>query len=296
MNSALLFFSASCLAAGAPYAIAQDDAGKTEIRQEISIKGGAKERPPAAVPAPRADKAVVDEVIRSLDVYKGEQKQSADLEVPLSSKRLGRLFPEAPYLVFSPEAVKAPYDRWIFEVLSGGEVLWRTEGDTRIREPLEWDGSGSSGETVVRVGRAYRFRFTGKNGPARFTITSQPVVLKSLSFREYLGETHLEVAASTLFTEGKPGFSAEAGDYLKTLEDRVRRVPSAGKPYRFMLYSTKPKEELSRRRADKMRDYFAKRLLINPRRVEVDVVTAGDRGEVAVCVLPAERGAALKNE
>lgn len=276
---------------------AAENTKKTEISQEISIKAEGVAGPSIQVPRPRPDKEVVDEVVRSLDLYKGEHKGEAPgLTVPAGSRRLSRPFPEAPYLVFNPSAVQAPYDSWIFEVVSGAEVVWRTEGAGRIKEPIEWDGTGSAGDTVIRVEKAYRFRFTGKNGPAEFAIASEPVTLKSLSYREYLGETRLEVATSALFARGKAAFGAGSDEFLAVIADRLRRVDAVGSPYRFLLYDAAPKAELARARARKLKDYFSKLLLINPKLVEIDVLTAGARGESAVCVLPVEKGSAIRND
>jgi len=287
---AFLFAASAAQAADRPK-------GKSEIQQEISIKAEGSAGPKITLPPPRGDKEVVDEVVRSLDLYKNDQKAAAPgLTVPAGSRRLSRPFPEAPYLVFTPNAVQTPYDSWIFEVISGAETIWRTEGLGRVKEPIEWDGSGSAGDTVVRVEKSYRFRFTGRNGPGEFTIASEPVTLKSLSYREYLGETKLEVASSVFFAKGKAAFAEEAEPYLTIFSERLRRVDLKDQTYRFVIYDREPKRALAKARAEKIRRYFAKQLLITAKRVEVDVLTAGARGEAVVCVLPAEKGASIHNE
>jgi hypothetical protein len=284
--SALLLLSSTVFAGGK----------KTEIQQEFSIKAQAG-GPPIEAPAPRADKETVGEVVRSLDLYKTDSKTPATaVTLPSGSKRLNRPFPEPPFLTLDPKAIATPYDSWVFEVLANGEVIWRSEGAGPVRERIEWDGSGSAGDIVVRVERTYRFRFTGKNGPGQFTVESAPLALKSLAYTEYLGETRLEVANASLYQKGKASFSVEGADYLSIMEDRLRRADVKDQPYRFTIYDPAPKSALPQERARKLKSHFAKVLLINPKLVQVDVLSAGARGETTVCLLPAEKGAVIRNE
>lgn len=291
LTAALLFLAAAIAAQALPK---EEESAPPHIREEVTVRSKASAGPGAQVPPPRADKAVVDQVIRSLDVYKSRHEASpAQVRLP-GAARLSRPFPEPPYLVFSPRAVAVPYESWVFEVLQGSELVWRTEGQGRLKERLEWDGSDSSGASAARLEKAYHFRFTGKSGGERFILTSEPVSLKSLVRREYLGDVHLEVANSALFTPGKASFKDGAMDYLTVLGERMRRANLEGRPYRFLLYSSGPSAPLAQSRAENLRRHFSKSLVINPGKIQVDILAAADRGETMACVLPPEKGASIR--
>lgn len=288
---------AGLLAAGwlAPPALGADGA-KTEIREEIKVRGKAPGGPPLQVPPPDG-KAAADEVIRSLDIYRADHKLEAPkVKMGGLSKRLDRPFPEPPYLSLSPALIEAPYDAWTFEVLQGATPVWRGEGEGRLKERLEWDGSGSLGDNAIKVGRAYHFRFRAREGEQQFVLTSEPVTLKSLVFKETLGGSQLEVANSVLFATGKPSFKKGSETYLDEMGARMRRVSLGKEPYRLVLYQDKPKSALARQRADRLARFFAKYLVLNPKRVEVSVRTPGERGDVTSCALPAETGATIRME
>jgi len=261
--------------------------GKAVIKQDIAIKG-ASAGPALPLPAPGADRAVVDEVVDSLKIMSQDHAaRAASVQGP-GAEKLRRPFPEAPYLVFSPRTVSAPYDLWTFEVVEAPmETLMRQDGTGRVVEPIEWDGSGPSGDEAVRVGQTYFFRFTGRRGPESFVVTSEPVRLKSLALRDFLGSTRLEVSNSELFDGAK--LSKGSGDYLRVVADRLRRV-STKEPYKLQIYSSSPESERARRRAEALRAWLADALLVNAARVQVTRLNAGPRGEITVCNLPADKG------
>lgn len=269
---------------------------RSEIKEEISIKGKGTVGPPVQVPPPGPDKEVVGEVIRSLDIYKKEHKGGAPALKPAGVSRLSRPFPEPPFLIFSPRTVAVPYDGWVFEVLQGGEVVWRAQGEGRLKERIEWDGSGSSGESSAQAGKSYHFRFTGKSGASEFILTSEPVALKSLAYEEVMGGTRLEAANSALFEEGKSSLKSSAEEYLSAMGERLRRVGIGDQPYRFVLYQARPRGRLARERAESLRKYFSQYLFINPKRIEVDVLPVAERGDSTACVLPLEKGSSIRLE
>lgn len=282
--------AASLLAAAlALPAAAQDDgkAGRAVITQDIKITGAAA-GPALPLPQPGADPAVVEEVVGSLKIMSQDHAARApSVSVP-GSEKLSRPFPESPYLVFSPRSVAAPYDLWTFEVIEGNlETLMRQDGTGRVMEPIEWDGTGPSGDDAVRVGKTYFFRFTGRRGPERFVLTSEPVTLKSLALREYLGGTRLEVANAELF-EGA-ALKKSAGEYLRVMADRMRRVENKD-AYKLQLFAAAPESPLAKKRAAALVKWLADALLVNAARVQVTRLSAGARGDITACVLPADRG------
>ena len=285
-----LWLAGACLAS----ARSGDDSGAVVIHKDVEIRTAAT-GPALSLPQPRPDRAVVDEVVDSLKVMRQEHSARA-ATVPGSAQKLSRPYPQAPYLVFSPRAVTAPYDLWTFEVIGhGNEILWRQDGTGMVREPLEWDGSGPAGDDVVRIGRTYFFRFTGRRGPESFLLTSEPVAFKSLALREFLGGARLEVANDELFTPGAAALKPGAADYLRPLSDRLRRLETK-EGYTLEFYQAKPESALAGKRAAALRHWLADALLINAGRVHVKPLTLGTRGDVTACRLPAEKGDTIRND
>jgi hypothetical protein len=269
--------------------------GRAVIKQDISIKGGAS-GPVLPIPKPGPDRAVVDETIDSLKIMSREHAaRAASVRVP-GSEKLSRPFPGAPYLVFSPRSVSAPYDLWTFEVIEGPtETLMRQDGTGKVVEPIEWDGSGPAGDDAVRVGRTYFFRFTGRRGPESFILTSEPVTLKSLAVREYLGGTRLEVSNAEVWQDKKARLKPGAEKYLAPMADRMRRLASK-ENYKVELHQPQPESALAKDRADALRRWFAEALLINAARVTVSVQGDTTRGSITASLLPADRGEAIRDE
>lgn len=276
-------------------ALAAEEKGTAVIKEDISVRArGAG--PALPLPAPKADRAVVDEVVGSLKIMRKEHAVSAsDVDMP-GSEKLSQPFPGSPYLTFWPRSVTTPYDLWTFEVVDGaGQTLWRQDGTGRVVEPLEWDGGGPSGEDAVRVGGSYHLRFTGRHGAETFTVATKPAALKSLATREFLGGTRLEVGNDELFESGAARFKAGADKYLRVMADRLRRLPPKG-GYRLELRGPKPEGETARRRADALRKWFADQLVINAALVRVETAALGERGDVTACLLPADKGDAFHQE
>jgi len=100
--------------------------------QDITIKGKGPRGPEVQLPTPRPEKAVVDEVIGSLELVTGEHRTPLPkVKLAGGSMRLQRPFPAPPYLVFSPKTFAGPWDRWTFEAMSGDKALWRLDGTGR---------------------------------------------------------------------------------------------------------------------------------------------------------------------
>ncbi len=264
---------------------------RPEIREEVTVraKGGG---PPLQLPPPTADKAVLQEVLSSLKLLR-DGPPAATVRLSAWARRLELPFPEPPYLALSPKAVAADHDSWAFEVLEEGRVVWRSEGRGRIAERIAWEGTGPAGEMAARVGRSYQFRFTGR-GEKPFVISSEPLALKSLSYRDNLGRLRLEAAVSELFQEGKAAWRAGSDKYLAALAGRLRLLDPRSEPALFVLYAEKPKSALARARARTLRLYFSKRLLVAPSLVAVDILARAGREEAVACLLPPEAGAAIR--
>ncbi len=272
------------------------DAQDSQISTQIDVKPAAAVGPQVQVPAPRPDKAVVDEVIGTLDLGRSTGDEAPPTtRVSAASKRLARPFPEPPFLTLSPSAVAQDYDGWEFEVLSGRSVVWRTEGEGRLTERVEWDGSGTAGDTAARVGEQYYFRFLGKAPGAPVLLLSEPIRLKSIALREFLGSVDLEVSNDVLFERGKAEFSLEAPAYLAEMAERMRRSDTpAAESYKLVLYDDAPRGKLAQARARLLRRYFSKELIVAPEKIRIDALTTGGRGRATVCVLPPEKGDRFK--
>lgn len=269
--------------------------GASDFDAQVTVKPGAAAGPSVQVPAPHPDKAVVDEVISTLDLGRSDGGEAPSaVRVAGGSKRLARPFPSAPFLTLSPASIGADYDGWRFEVLDGQGVVWRVDGVGRLRHRLEWDGTGTAGDTAARVGRRYWFRFYGKAPGAPIRLESEPVTLKSMELKEFLGSVDLEVASDVLFERGRAAFSLESPAYLSVMAERMRRSNTqATDAYKLVLYSRKPHGALARARAALLKRHFSKELLVAPDKVQVEAFTAGRRGRAVVCVLPPEKGAAF---
>lgn len=280
--------------AGAAYA--KDPQGGDSGVQEITIKGKGPGGPPVKLPPVAPDPAAADEVARSLKIMRGEHKAPVpELRIPGGPvKRLARPFPEPPYLVFDPRAFPQPHERWVFEVLEGARVVWRRSGHGRATETIDWDGADENGRFAARVGQAYHYRFTGTQGGEELSLTSEPVGLNSMLYRESLGDVRMEVGAAMLFPTGKAKLLDSAVPYLQALSDRLRRVNSKEGPLRLTLFQRAPGSKAAQRRAKAVKDFLVKSLLVHPSRLEVDVSESSDRGEVLAAGLPPDGGAVIR--
>lgn len=275
--AALTIFAAAAQAA-------EPKTTESNIEQDITIKSKVSGGPAVLVPSPRADKAVVDEVIRSLDISRGKGK-STHFRIPAASQHLSRPFPEPPYLVFTPRLIETSYDEWTFEVFEGNKPIWRASGKEPLKDKISWDGLSSDGADAMRVEAGYYYRFTGRRGSEEFVLSSEPITLKSLVLRRYTG-THLEVSNSLLFEPGKSALKGEAQDYLITLSQRMRKTNLQDDFYRFVLYDQNPEGPVAKARATALRKYFSTDLVINPKKIKISVLPVADRGDVTVCILP----------
>ena len=272
-------------------------AGEAPVLQEdITIRGKAARGPGVRMPGPAADAAVVQEVVGSLGVLRPEAaSRTVKLPLQATARRLARPFPQPPFLSFTPSP-PVRCERWTFAVRSGSEVLWRTEGAGVAGERLEWDGTGPSGEMAARAGGRYGFRFTCLREGLESVIESEEVDLPSLAFREFIGEQRLEVSNGRLFLDDGAALGPQAEPFLAAMADRMRRVAMPEGRYQLILYQPQPRSGLARRRARAVARALAQKLVISPSQIEVDLQTAGRRGDAAVCVLPPEQGASVRLE
>lgn len=275
-------------------ATAAEDAGKSVVSQDITIKGKASSAPAVRVPAPAPEKAVLDEVLESLGIYRGRHAPTTPKSVlKPAAKRLLKPFPEAPFLTFSPRSFPKAHDRWTFEVLSGESPVWRTEGVGRLEEELRWDGRDLQGR-MARAAESYWFRFTAFRGEEESALSSEPVELPSLAYAGAKGERRLEAASRLIFAPGRSDLASGATDYLSAMGDRLRREDPRKRPYRIELHQKGAPSKLSRARAEALRRFFSSYLVVSPERVSVEVLGASERGEAASCVVPPDEGPRLK--
>lgn len=268
----------------------KDDASL--IRQDITIKAKSAGGPPVQVPPPAPDKAVLNEVIRSLDVYARPHKAGPPaVRLEATEERLARPFPEPPFLVFPSR--HSDYDQWLFEIFSGDDFIWGMKGEAAEDKP-EWDGTGRTGAMAAVAGKSYYFQFTGRKGGQDFTLSSVAILFRSLAFKEALGDVHLEIGNFLLFKPGKSAFTEGADLYLREMGSRMRRVNLRDEPYRLELYQDKPGSKLAKARAAALSRFFSKYLLISAARISVDIRPIGERGDATACVLPMEPGAMIK--
>ncbi|UPT72848.1 MAG: hypothetical protein M0D55_13070 [Elusimicrobiota bacterium] len=160
-----------------------------ELSEDITVKARAAGAAGVQVAPPTASKPVIDEVLRSLSLGRGRLAPAAErIRVGGDVARYLRPYPEAPFLALSPANIVALYDEWSFEVLDNeGEIVMKSDGVGMLNEKIDWDGAGPDGRLAVVAGRSYRYRFTGRRAGRAFVVESDPVPLRSFTWREYAG-------------------------------------------------------------------------------------------------------------
>jgi len=286
-----LALGAACLAASAALA-----AEKTEISSDITVHSKAV-GPSLVVPPPTATRPVIDEVLDSLPLGRGALgAEPQTVRVEPDSARVAGLFPEPPFLAFSPANVRARYDAWSFEVLDDARAVYRIDGEGLAREELSWDGRGTDGRLAACAGRRYRYRFTGRRGAKNFAVESEPIALRTFSRREYLGETRLEVGAAEFFAPGRSALAPSAQRYVTELAARLNAAdPREDGTYRVELYAANPRGRAAKARARSAAAALAAALRVEPDAVDVSVLPA-DRGEALAVFLPVPKGATFRKE
>ncbi|MBI3548642.1 MAG: hypothetical protein HY078_06265 [Elusimicrobia bacterium] len=269
---------------------AQEESQETVVSEDITIRGKKLPGPAVAAPPVRPEKPLIDEVIRSLSIYKREHKTNTPkMLVKGQPKQFARLYPEPPFLVFSPATFKYPYQRWRFEVFTTNETVWTTEGTGKLTDKLEWDGTNGAGRYSARVGMPYSFRFTGiQEGTDEMTVASQPLEMTSMYYREDLGGMRMEVANAVVFEAGTAAFRESGFPYLQEMANRLRQFRPGRKPYKLFLYHKSPESRLALDRAQAIREYLGKELLINPNKIGMELFGILDRGDVIACEMPPE--------
>ena len=266
--------------------------------QEITIKGKGPGGPPVRVPPVAPDGAAAEEVAGTLKVLRVEHKPLVpELRVPGGPvKRLATPFPEPPYLTFNPQAFPQPHERWRFEVVAGETVVYRRTGHGKASDRIEWDGTDDNGRVTARVGRPFRFRFVGVKGGDESSLTSEPVELVSILYRESLGDVHMEVGSAMLFPSGKAKLLESATPFLKALAQRLGRINPELGPLKLTLYQKDPDSPLAKRRGRAVKDFLVKLLIVNAKRLEIAIAEASERGEVLAAVLPPDGGAVIPGD
>jgi hypothetical protein len=286
-----LLLAAASLAAGS----ARAD-GKAEISSDITVHSKAV-GPGFVVPPPTAARPVIDEVLDSLSLGRGAPGAEAEtVRVEPDAERVAGLFPEPPFLAFSPANVRARYDSWTFEVLDDARSVWSIDGVGPARESLAWDGRGTDGRFAACAGKRYRYRFTGRRGGKNFAVESEPIELKSFARREYDGQTRLEVGAAQLFEPGRGALAPGADRYLSELASRLRAAdPREDGTYRVELYAPAPRGRLAKARAKAAADALGAALRAEAGAVNVTLLPA-ERGESLAVFLPVQKGPAFRRE
>jgi hypothetical protein len=270
---------------------------KSEISSDITVHSKAV-GPALAVPPPAATRPVIDEVLDSLPLGRdGSGSGPETVRVEADTARVAGLFPEAPFLAFSPARVHAKYDDWTFEVLDKDHVVWQVGGVGPARDDLSWDGRGTDGRLGAAAGRRYRYRFTGRRGGKAFKVESDPVLLKSFSRREYQGETRLEVGASQLFSEGSATLADTAEHYLAEIAARLAAADArADGLHHCEYYAPAPKSKAAKARAKAFAAALAADLKTTADAVRVTVLPTDRGGESFAAFVPVSRGPSLRNE
>ncbi len=271
---------------------------KSELTQDITIKARAAGAAGVQVAPPTASKPVIDEVLRSLSLGRGASTPAAErIRTGGDGARFARPFPEPPFLALSPANIEALYDEWAFEIFDNeGDIVWKSDGVGRLNDKADWDGGGPDGRLAVVAGRSYHYRFTGRRAGRAFVIESDPVPLKSFTYREYAGETRLEADAALFFMDGKADPAKDAGLWVDALGSRMRQgEPRADGNYKVELSAKDVRGKLAQARAKALSRSLAKSLVVAPERVVVTVLPA-TRGEAVSAFLPPSKGAALRIE
>jgi hypothetical protein len=272
-------------------------ADKSEISSDITVHSKAV-GPALAVPPPTATRPVIDEVLDSLSLGRGDAASGPEtVRVEADTARVSGLFPQPPFLAFTPARVRARYDDWTFQVLDEEKAVWSVGGVGPARDDLSWDGRGTDGRLAAAGGRSYRYRFTGRRGGKSFAVESDPVTLRSFSDREYQGETRLEVDAALLFAEGKATLLESAERYLAEIAARLAAADAREDgSYRCEYYAAAPSTGLARARAKAFAAALAADLKTAADNVNVSALPAERGGESFAAFVPVSRGPALRNE
>jgi hypothetical protein len=269
---------------------------KAEISQDITVKSKAV-GPALVVPPPAAARPVIDEVLDSLELGKGDAGPGPEtVRVEADTTRVAGLFPLPPFLAFTPARVAARYDDWLFEVLDGDHAVWQVSGVGPARDDLSWDGRATDGRLAAAAGRSYRYRFTGRRGSKAFVVECDPIELKSFARVEYQGETRLEAGGPQLFVEGKAKLADTADRYLDEMATRLLASDQREDgTVRAELYVAKP-GKLSRARANALTAALAQRTRKDASDIQLLVLPVDRGGESFAVFLPVSRGPALRNE
>lgn len=260
--------------------------GATLIRQDVTIHSRSAAGPDVKVPPPGPAPAVLQEVVESLDIYRNEHPgEVQSVKLITTPRRLGLPFPRPPYLSFTLKKDRE-FDWWRFEILEGDAVVWHAAGEGPLYGKLEWDGTGYTGAIAAKVGRPYRWSFTARHGEERFAAQSEPIVLRSMSYGEALGTGHMEVSNDLVFQPKSSVLAKESDAYLMAMANKLRASQVGDEPYRVILYHPDPDSSLARSRAAALQKYFSQYLVISATKVDVEVRSSRERGDVTACPLP----------
>ncbi len=267
-------------------------------QEDVTIRSKSS-GPALSVPPPTLSKPVIDEVLKSLDLGRGEgsDKTVDTIHVTPNAARFRQPFPEPPFLALSPENIRATYDSWTFEIREAdGDVAQRAEGVGILREGLDWDGAGADGRLEVKPGRRYFYRFTGQRGPRQFVVESDPVLLNSFTRREYGGETRLEAAIEEIFVDGKIVFATGAERYLNAMAEALRA--GEARPdgtYRFELYARDLRAPLTQKRIKVLTERLGAGLAGGTKRIRVSPMTV-ERSEALAAFIPPSKGPTIQRD
>ncbi|MFA6316558.1 MAG: hypothetical protein WC943_04005 [Elusimicrobiota bacterium] len=279
----LLLMPGGLLRAAAPD---DPEKGATLIRQDVTIRSKNAAGPDVRTPLPGPVPAVLKEVIESLEIYKREHPgEFQRVGLAATQRRLSLPFPRPPYLSFTLKK-DMDFDWWRFEILSRGKVVWHTAGEGPLYGKLEWDGTGYTGSIAAQIGRPYRWSFTAAKDSERYAAESDDITLRSMVYGEALGTGHMEAANDLVFEAKSAKLGPDAKAYLIPMANRLRGAEAEEGTYRLTLYHVDPAGALAKSRAAALQRFFSQHLVISPTRVEVEVRSSRERGEVTDCPIP----------
>ncbi|MBI5624164.1 MAG: hypothetical protein HY924_10325 [Elusimicrobia bacterium] len=282
---AVRLFLPFCLLASE--AAAQDpDKGATLIKQDVTIRSKSAAGPDVKTPLPGPAPAILQEVLESLEIYKREHPgEFQRVRLSATQRRLSLPFPRPPFLTFTLKK-DMDFDWWRFEILSEGQVVWHTAGEGKLWGKLDWDGTGYTGAMAAQAGKPYRWSFTAAQGKERYAVESEDISLKSMVYGEALGTGHMEVSNELVFEPRTAKLGQDAKAYLIPMADKLRASEVGESAYKLTLYHPDPDAARATAWAASLQKFFSQRLVISPARVDVEVRSSRERGEVTDCPIP----------
>ena len=255
-----------------PFSASRASAGRRSVSRARPSDSGARAR---------ADGPIVDEVIRSLVISVAVQSGGPPRQA--SGGPSAFFFPGIRFLFFSSTRERRLPK---LDLRSRGRPRdLETEGG---RWPIVSRGTAPmlQARPASASRRIFIFVSSGKRR-GRVRVDQQTVTLQSLSTRT-TAATSAWSHELRAFDSNKAGLNPGAAPYLNAMSDRLRVIRlRRDESIQCILHDKKPSGRTASARAEILKRTFSRALLIDRRRIAIDIRAPGPRGLALACVLPA---------